>query len=60
MTTTATLQLRAATEQLELVIAAFDARLQQARGHESHVPIETDAELRRRVEIALGHLGVTA
>lgn len=57
MTTTATLQLQAASSQLRLIVDALDAREQQRRGHESHVPLPTDAELRRMAEIALGHLG---
>lgn len=54
---TATDAIAAARDQLHLVLAALDARLEQARGHESHVPIATDAQLRDIAEIALGHLG---
>lgn len=57
MTTTATLREQAASAQLLRIINALDARLQQARGHESHVPLPTDAELRQMAELALGHLG---
>lgn len=40
-----------ALSQLELVLAALDARDQQRRGVD--VVVETDAELRRRVEWAV-------
>jgi len=47
----------AARAQLHLVLADLDAREQQRRGHESHVPIATDAQLRERVVNALRLMG---
>ena len=57
MMTTAELQIRAAAEQLRLIVDAIDARDQQARGFPSHVPIPTDADLKRFAQIGLAHLG---
>ncbi len=54
---TATDAIAAARDQLHLVLDALDAREQQRRGHESHVPIATDAQLRARVENALRLMG---
>lgn len=53
---TATSAIPAALSQLDLILAAFDARDQQRRGHDSHVPLPTDAELRQRVELAVAML----
>jgi hypothetical protein len=54
---TVTSLIAAARAQLHLVLAALDARLEQQRGHESHVPIATDAQLRARVVNALRLMG---
>lgn len=54
---TATSLIAAARDQLHLVLADLDARLEQQRGHESHVPPATDAQLRERVENALRLMG---
>jgi hypothetical protein len=47
----------AARDQLHLVLASLDARLEQQRGHEIHVPPATDAQLRERVVNALRLMG---
>jgi hypothetical protein len=54
---TATTAIAAARDQLHLVLASLDARLEQQRGHEIHVPPATDAQLRERVVNALRLMG---
>lgn len=57
MTMTATSQLQDAIDQLNLALTALDVRQQVARGHESHVPPETDAQIAQRIAVAVGLIG---
>lgn len=47
----------AAAAQIRLIIMAIEDREQAARGIPSHVPIPTDADLKRFAELALKNLG---